>query len=107
MNACLDRLAKKREITGDALPEVVDPGPEPGAALAAAEVAEHVNAALARLPETQRIAVTLCHYQGLRNIEAAEVMAVSIEALESLLARARRTLRAELRAVAPALLGGS
>lgn len=101
MNACLDRLAKKREITGETLPELPDPGPEPGVALEAAELAGHVNAALARLPEMQRIAVTLCHYQGFRNIEAAEIMRVSIEALESLLSRARRTLRAQLRAVAP------
>jgi RNA polymerase sigma-70 factor (ECF subfamily) len=105
MNVCLDRLAKKREVTGETLPDVVDPGPEPSAALHAADVARHVNAALGRLPETQRIAVTLCHYQGMRNIEAAEIMGVSIEALESLLARARRALREHLRAVAPALLG--
>ena len=46
--------------------------------------------ALAGLPESQRLALTLCHYQGLRNSEAATVMGVSVEALESLLARGRR-----------------
>src|SRR5262245_33065435 len=85
MNACLDRLAKKREVTGEPLPDFADTRPDPGAAVEAAEVANRVNAAIARLPESQRIAVTLCHYQGFRNIEAAEIMAVSIEALESLL----------------------
>ena len=105
MNVCLDRLAKKRETLTDELPEIVDPGPEPLVALHAAQVGQHVNAALATLPETQRIAVTLCHYQGLRNSEAAEVMGVSVEALESLLARGRRTMRAHLRPVAPALMG--
>jgi DNA-directed RNA polymerase specialized sigma24 family protein len=39
----------------------------------------------------------LCHYQELGNIEAAELMGISVEALESLLARARRNLRAMLR----------
>lgn len=53
----------------------------------------------------QRAAVTLCHYQGYRIAEAAEILGVSVEALESLLARARRTLRERLRAVAPDLLG--
>ena len=47
----------------------------------------------------------MCHYQGLRNTEAAEVMGVSVEALESLLARGRRTMRERLRPVAPALMG--
>ena len=45
------------------------------------------------------------HYQGLTNVEAADVMSISVEALESLLARGRRTLRTQLRAVAPELLG--
>jgi len=105
MNACLDRIAKKREVTGDEVPDVADARPDPSGVVQAADLARHVNAALARLPDTQRAAVTLCHYQGLRNVEAAEVMSVSVEALESLLARARRALRAHLGAVAPALLG--
>jgi RNA polymerase sigma-70 factor (ECF subfamily) len=56
-----------------------------------------VNAELAALPPQQRAAIALCHYQGLGNVEAAEVLGVSVEAVESLLARARRTLRARLR----------
>ena len=64
-----------------------------------------MSAALAALPESQRIAVTLCHYPGLRNTEAAAIIGVSVEALESLLARARRALRAQLRPVASALVG--
>ena len=105
MNVCLDRIAKRHETTADDdLPELADPRPEPSVALHGSEVAGHVSAALATLPETQRIAVTLCHYQGLRNTEAAEIMSVSVAALESLLARGRRALRARLRAIAPALL---
>ena len=104
MNVCLDRIAKKRESTGDEGQAIVDPGPEPSAAFHAAQVARQVNAALAALPETQRLALTLCHYQGLRNLEAAEVMDISVDALESLLARGRRTMRVRLREIAPALL---
>jgi RNA polymerase sigma factor (sigma-70 family) len=104
MNVCLDRIAKRRETTADDLPELADPRPEPSVALHASDVASHVSAALAALPETQRVALTLCHYQGLRNSEAAEVLSVSVEALESLLARGRRAMRAHLRPIAPALL---
>ena len=52
--------------------------------------------ALGRLPDRQREAIVLCHYQELGNIEAAAVMGVSVEALESLLGRGRRALRAAL-----------
>jgi DNA-directed RNA polymerase specialized sigma24 family protein len=55
-----------------------------------------VEVAVAALPERQREAVVLCHYQELSNIDAAVLMGVSVEALESLLARGRRTLRAVL-----------
>jgi RNA polymerase sigma factor (sigma-70 family) len=55
-----------------------------------------VARAMARLPHRQREAVVLCHYQELSNIDAAALMGVSVEALESLLSRARRALRAAL-----------
>ena len=51
---------------------------------------------LAGLNPGQREAVVLCHYQELGNIEAAAVMGVTVEALESLLSRGRRSLRAAL-----------
>ncbi|MES2724276.1 MAG: sigma factor-like helix-turn-helix DNA-binding protein, partial [Pseudomonadota bacterium] len=53
-------------------------------------------AAMAVLPDRQREAVALCHYQEMTNIEAAAVMGVSVEALESLLSRGRRALRVAL-----------
>ncbi len=42
------------------------------------------------------MALVLFHYEGLAMVEAAELMEISVEALESLLARARRTLKSEL-----------
>ena len=62
-----------------------------------------VEAAMAKLPHRQREAIVLCHYQELGNIEAAELMGISVEALESLLSRARRSLRATLAPVAQGL----
>ena len=57
---------------------------------------DRVSSALARLAERQRSAILLCHYQGLSNREAARVLDVSVDALESLLARGRRALKKEL-----------
>lgn len=105
LNLCLDRLDRRREVDLDEIPEPRDPGPSPLARLQAREMGRHVNAALAQLPPQQRAALTLCHHQGLRNTETAEVMGLSVEAVESLLSRGRRTLRERLRGLLPELLG--
>jgi RNA polymerase sigma-70 factor (ECF subfamily) len=105
LNLCLDRLARRQHAPLDSVPEPVDPRPTGAAVLHEREIGWHVNMQLMNLPDQQRIAITLCHYQGLGNAEAATVMGISVEALESLLARGRRTLRARLSTVAPALLG--
>ena len=105
LNLCLDRLARRREATLDDAPDPIDPGANPARRVEEDETARIVGAAVAALPERQRVALALCHYQGLRNDEAAEIMDVTVEALESLLARARRTLRERLQPVAGELLG--
>lgn len=107
LNLCFDKLARRRAETGHEPPEAPDPAPGPAAVVQQRETADCVRSALGALPDAQRRAITLCHYQGMRNVEAAEVMEISIEALESLLARGRRKLREELRALAPELLGGA
>ncbi|MDY6922568.1 MAG: RNA polymerase sigma factor [Pseudomonadota bacterium] len=96
LNLCYDRLRRRREVPTDVMPDRGDDGPAPDRGLIAADTGAAVNAALARLPDRQREAIVLCHYQELTNIEAAGLMAVSIEALESLLSRGRRALRLAL-----------
>lgn len=105
LNLCYDRLRRRREIATDAVPERIDDGPAPDRGLLAAETGARVEAALARLPERQREAVVLCHYQELGNIEAAALMEISVEALESLLSRGRRALRTALADIAPEAAG--
>jgi RNA polymerase sigma-70 factor (ECF subfamily) len=96
LNLCYDRLRRRREIPTDEPPELPDTGPAPDRGLEAQDVAKRVSNALQALPDRQREAIVLCHYQELGNIEAAAVMGVSVEALESLLGRGRRALRAAL-----------
>jgi len=105
LNLCLDRLGRAAELGLKDIAEPADPNPSPAAYVQARDIGRHVSEALARLPAQQRLAITLCHHQGLRNTEAADVMGISVEALESLLSRGRRTLRTRLRAVLPDLLG--
>lgn len=106
MNVCLDQLRRRRrEAPEEAAPERADPADRQDQVLFAAERRFAIDEALARLPERQRLAVTLCHYQELSNIEAAEIMAISVDALESLLARGRRALKESLAPLREHLLG--
>lgn len=98
LNLCYDRLRRRRERTMEILPERIDEGPSPFDAVSATDRARRVETALRKLPERQRAAITLVSHQDLTNVEAAAAMEVSVEALESLLSRARRSLRAELAA---------
>lgn len=52
-----------------------------------------ISIALQSLPERQRTAITLCAYHSLSNRDTANLLQISVEALESLLARGRRNLR--------------
>lgn len=101
LNLCYDRLRRRREIATDVIPDHIDDGPAPDRGLLAAETGAQVQAALSRLPPRQREAIVLCHYQELGNIEAAALMEISVEALESLLSRGRRALRTALADIAP------
>jgi RNA polymerase sigma-70 factor (ECF subfamily) len=96
VNLCRDRLRKRRESGLDDAGDVPDHRHNAETTIHHADVSKVVDRALAMLPERQRLALTLNHYQGLSNIETAQVMETSIEAVESLLSRARRSLKAQL-----------
>jgi RNA polymerase sigma factor (sigma-70 family) len=96
LNLCYDRLRRRRETLMEFPPDVVDDGPAPDRGLEAADVGRRVARAMQALPERQREAIVLCHYQDLGAAEASRLMGVSIEALESLLSRGRRALRSAL-----------
>lgn len=95
-NASIDRLRRRRpQVDPDDI-AIADTARNPAEAAHAAQVEIAVEAALAELPERQRAAVALAHYDGLGNQETAEILAISVEAVESLLARGRRALRSRL-----------
>lgn len=96
-NLSLDRLRRGR-LTDvvDEVPEEAEPAPQ-ARALDETDMVRKVGAALATLPERQRAALTLFHYEGLSQIEVGEMLGISDEAVESLLARGRRALKAALK----------
>ncbi len=93
LNLCYDRLRTRKDYSDEGMPERIDPALIPEQLLNKSQQADLINAALALLPSRQREALVLQYYQALSNIEAANLMGVSVEALESLLSRARRNMR--------------
>ena len=97
-NLCIDRIrsGRRTDVT-DEVPEQVEEADQL-TSVASAELSARVDQALKALPERQRLALTLFHFEGLSQIEVGQTLGVSDEAVESLLARARRALKAELQA---------
>jgi RNA polymerase sigma-70 factor (ECF subfamily) len=99
VNLCIDRRRRPGFSPLEDAPEMADPSPSAGALIARREMSEQMAAALADLPERQRAAIALCYYEEMSAAEAGKVMELSIPAVESLLARARRALRSRLAAM--------
>jgi len=93
-NLCVDRLRRTKD-TSDRVSQL-DVEDRPSLLLDRKQIAAQVEEALAALPEKQRAAICLIHYEGLNQVEASQILEVSVEALESLLARGRRSLRKTL-----------
>jgi RNA polymerase sigma-70 factor, ECF subfamily len=106
MNLCLDRLRRRGRQGGEVSPETPDVRASATRALDDRQRRDRVREALQELPERQRAALVLCYYQERTNIEAAEILGVSVDALESLLSRARRTLKTTLSSERADLLSG-
>ncbi len=95
-NLCTDRLRKVRGIALDAVAEPEDDARGPVESLQEQARMDALQAALNRLSDRQRQAVVLRHIEGLGNPEIAGIMEISVEAVESLTARGKRALAAEL-----------
>jgi len=106
INLCLDRLRRVGRHAGDVSPETIDTRASATRALDDRQRCERVRDALQGLSERQRAALVLCYYQDRTNLEAAEILGISVDALESLLSRARRTLKSSLSAERAELLSG-
>jgi RNA polymerase sigma-70 factor (ECF subfamily) len=99
VNLCIDRKRRPGMTALDDQPEMVDEDrATPYEERLAGETTDRVALALQKLPERQRAAILLCFWEGESNIDAAKALEISVGALESLLIRAKRALREELRA---------
>lgn len=92
-NRCIDLRRRPAHLEIDAAGEIADDHDDALALLDRAQIGSLLEAAMARLPDQQRIALILSYQENLANAEVAEVMETTVSAVESLLKRGRSRLR--------------
>ena len=96
-NLCIDRIRKRRPtVPIEDVAEPTDPAPGALERLANSEESRAQARAILALPERQRQALVLRHFEGMPNPAIGERLDCSVEAVESLLARARRQLAMDM-----------
>lgn len=96
-NLCIDFLRRDKSAVSTELDdEYVDQSLSSEQLVSRDTDRARLQLALSTLPERQRSALIMTHYQGLSNKEVAGILDVSVDALESLLARARKALKTKL-----------
>jgi len=93
---CIDEKRRMRPVYTDLVPEKTDPAPRADIEIVRSETAERVQSAILDLPERQRAALVLSYYQHLSQKDGAAVMRIKEKAFESLLSRAKATLKLNL-----------
>ena len=93
---CLNRAKKKHPLFLEKIPDAPDPRPTATDAMIHQEAAHAVRSALDALPPNQRLAIVLRYYEDLNYKEIASALETTTKAVERLLARGRKGLRAVL-----------
>jgi RNA polymerase sigma-70 factor, ECF subfamily len=97
VNLCLDWQKKKRPVALDEEMPLVDDRETADEAITRIEAQRLLEKEIAALPQRQRTALNLCFEEGLSNQEAAEAMGVKLKALQSLIMRAKTTLKQRMK----------
>jgi RNA polymerase sigma factor (sigma-70 family) len=96
-NLCIDRIRKRRPMAPiEDIAEPPDPTPGVLERMMNSEESRVLARAILALPDRQRQALVLRHFEGISNPGIGERLECSVEAVESLLARARRQLTADM-----------
>src|ERR1051325_1993893 len=97
LNLCLNRKRRAPFLPIEEASDPADPTPDAAAGIERREIDRALAAAIAELPERQRAAIALTYHEGLSNAETAAALGTSVSAVETLLVRAKRSLRQRLR----------
>lgn len=104
INLCLDHNKKKKPLPMPEDVELVDKRLGQDVLLDIHQKQALLDSFIQELPERQQLALNLCFYEGLTNKEAAEIIGVEVKALQSLIMRAKTTLKDQVKRY---LSGGS
>jgi|TARA_B100000161_G_C33552959_1_gene416292 RNA polymerase sigma-70 factor (ECF subfamily) len=99
VNRVIDIKRKPQFVDGAELDEVPDEAMSAVDRLAQHQEFKRLRLAIKKLSDQQQIAINLFYDRELSNQEAASIMGVSVNAMESLLKRARKRLREELKTI--------
>jgi len=97
VNRCIDLRRRPTSECIDDVPEPMDDEADSVTTIHRGQVYGKLSDAMGRLPEQQRLALTLSYFDDLGNSEIAEIMQTTVSAVESLLKRGRQALRDKLR----------
>ena len=98
VNLCLDWQKKKRPLPLNEAMPLEDERETTDEMMIRIQEQKLLEKEIAALPERQRTALNLCFDEGLTNQQAAEVMGVNLKALQSLIMRAKTTLKQRMKA---------
>lgn len=87
---------RKTKPTENTIPELPSLDDSPEQSLLKKLDAQEITDAINSLPDRQKEALILCYHEDLKAKEAAELLSLSVGALESLLFRARQALKEKL-----------
>ena len=92
----LRKSSKKRSISIDETPEMIDNEAAVEEAYIQKEQQITIHKAMRKLPEIYQQVLWLIYFEGFSNKEAAIIMKKSIRSIESILYRARKSLKSQL-----------
>ena len=94
-NLCIDILRRQRreQPLAENAETIIDSDESPESLVQTQETQRQLTSAVSALSQRHRTALILTYYQSLPNRDVAQIMGISVRALESLLVRARRELK--------------
>ncbi len=97
VNLCLDWQKRKRPLALNEEMPLIDDRESADQMIVRREEQRMLEQAIAALPERQRTAINLCFSEDLSNQDAADAMGVHLKALQSLIMRAKTTLKERMK----------
>ena len=97
INICLDNCKKKLPEGGYNFDKIASHNKPCDEQLVLKEKQQWIEDAITNLPENQQIALNLYFYEGFSNKDAAEIMNLSVKAVQSLIMRGKHNLKKNLK----------